>query len=47
MNEKVRNNRLFKSAKDFRSAIEKFFGEILPVIGTSLKSRINDNFHVS
>lgn len=46
MNEEVRNNRLFKSAKDFRSGITTFFTEILPRIGASLSSRINDNFHI-
>ena len=46
MNEVVRNNRLFKSAKDFRSSITAFFNETLPKIGASLISRINDNFHV-
>ena len=46
MNEEVRNNRLFKSAKDFRSSITAFFKETLPRIGASLISRINDNFHI-
>lgn len=46
MNEVVRNNRLFKSAKDFRSSITAFLKETLPRIGASLISRINDNFHV-
>lgn len=44
MNEHVRNNRFFKSAKDFRSEINRFFEEVLPDIGDSLSSRINDNF---
>ena len=47
MNEEVRNKRLFKSAKDFRSSITAFFKETLPRIGASLISRINDNFHIS
>ena len=46
MNEQVRNNRFFKSAKDFRSEINRFFEEILPEIGDSLSSRINDNFQM-
>ena len=46
MNEQVRNNRFFKSAKDFRSEINRFFEEILPGIGDSLSSRINDNFQL-
>jgi hypothetical protein len=40
MNEKVRNNRFFKSAKDFRKEIDRFFNEILPDIGPSLGGRI-------
>lgn len=44
MNEQVRNNRFFKSAKDFRESINLFFDKILPEIGDSLTSRINDNF---
>lgn len=46
MNENVRNNRFFKSAKDFRREIERFFAEILPNIGASLGQRINDNFQL-
>jgi len=46
MNEQVRNNRFFKSAKDFKQAIWKFFDEILPDIAGSLSSRINDNFEI-
>lgn len=44
MNEHVRNNRFFKSAKDFRQTIDQFFTEILPEIGASLDGRINDHF---
>jgi len=44
MNEEVRNNKFFKSAKDFKENINKFFDKILPDIGTSLDQRINDNF---
>lgn len=46
MNEKVRNNRFFKGAKDFREAINSFFDAILPKIGRSLNDRINDNFQI-
>lgn len=46
MNENVRNNRFFKSAKDFREEIARFFNEILPQIGGSLGRRINDNFQM-
>lgn len=46
MNEKVRNNRFFKGAKDFKEAINHFFDDILPSIGNTLDSRINDNFQM-
>lgn len=46
MNEKVRNNRFFKSAKDFKQAIWEFFDNMLPNIADSLNGRINDNFEI-
>lgn len=46
MHEKVRNNRFFKSAKDFKEAIDNFFKVTLPNIGHTLNSRINDNFQM-
>ena len=46
MNEKVRNNRFFKSAKDFKEDILGFFDNILPEMAYSLYSRINDNFEI-
>ena len=46
MNEQVRNNRFFKTAKEFRGTIRCFFREKLPKISLNLRSRINDNFHV-
>jgi transposase len=46
MNEKVRNNRFFKGAKDFKEAINLFFNDILPSIGNNLDGRINDNFQI-
>lgn len=46
MNEKVRNNHCFHSAKEFRQKINEFFDITLPNIGDSLDSRINDNFQV-
>ena len=36
----------FKSSKEFRSEINRFFEDILPEIGGSLSSRINDNFQL-
>jgi len=44
MNEYVRNNRFFKSAKDFKQEIDGFFKKKLPMIGASLENRINDKF---
>ncbi len=44
MNERVRNNRFFKGAKDFKEAITSFFNDTLPTIGNTLNDRINDNF---
>ena len=46
MNEKVRNNCFFKSAKDFKRNIDDFFQITLPNIGSSLSTRINDNFQI-
>ena len=46
MNEHVRNNVHFKSAKEFREKMRGFFKEKLPDIAESLRSRINDNFHI-
>jgi len=44
MNEHVRNNHYFHSAKEFREKIDAFFKITLPDIADSLNSRINDNF---
>jgi transposase len=44
MNENVRNNKFFKSAKDFKEQIKGFFKDTLPQIGSDLSGRINDNF---
>jgi len=44
MNEYVRNNHYFHSAKEFREKIDGFFKKTLPEIGGTLDSRINDNF---
>lgn len=46
MNERARNSVYFKTKREFRAALEKFFKEMLPEIGSSLTSRINDNFQV-
>ena len=44
MNEHTRNNRVFKSASDFRDALAEFFHEKLPTLLPTLRHRINDNF---
>ena len=44
MNEQVRNNRVFKSAREFRESIADFFDVKLREILPTLRSRINDNF---
>lgn len=44
MNEHVRNNRFFESAKEFRREIMGFFEVTWPQIASSLTDRINDNF---
>ena len=46
MNEHVRNNKCFFTAKEFREQIDHFFKSKLPEIGDSLVSRINDNFQI-
>jgi transposase len=44
MNEYVRNNRVFKSVKEFSHAILDFFKTTWPKIASSMADRINDNF---
>ena len=44
MNEEVRNNVFFESAKHFRKSISEFFETKIPKIAQSLRERINDNF---
>lgn len=46
MNEHSRNNRFFKTAKEFKDSIRLFFELTLPGIGASLDNRINDNFQI-
>ncbi|MCK5355244.1 MAG: IS630 family transposase [Methyloprofundus sp.] len=46
MNEQVRNNKYFATAKEFRQQINYFFDDILPKIADSLNGRINDNFQI-
>ena len=46
MNEHVRNNKYFATAKEFRQTIDDFFDKKLPQIGDTLGTRINDNFQV-
>jgi transposase len=44
MNEQVRNNVFFTSAKNFREAIIDFFDNKIQTLAPNLKYRINDNF---
>lgn len=44
MNDMVRNNRYFATAKEFREKISHFFSDILPGLAGDLSCRINDNF---
>lgn len=44
MNEHVRNNVVFTSAKEFRGEIHRFFKLTWPKISMSMVDRINDNF---
>ncbi len=44
MNEYVRNNVFFKSADDFRAALNTFFTVTWPEIAQSMVDRVNDNF---
>jgi transposase len=46
MNERVRDNVFFKSAKDFKNAIRDFFEEAWPQLAKEMEDRINDNFYV-
>ena len=46
MNEKVRNNIFFESAKKFKMSIRQFFDDELPKLLPKLRSRINDKFHI-
>lgn len=46
MNEHARNSVYFKTKREFRAALDKFFKETLPDIGCTLTSRINDNFQI-
>jgi len=46
MNEHVRNNKYFATAKEFRHQINHFFDVTLLSIAESLNGRINDNFQV-
>ncbi len=46
MNEKVRNNKFFESAKVFRKSILDFFEITWPKIASSMTGRINDNFQM-
>lgn len=44
MNEQVRNNRFFPSAKEFREAIMRFFNVTWNTIAAHMTDRVNDSF---
>ncbi|EOZ4487634.1 transposase [Salmonella enterica subsp. diarizonae] len=44
MNDMVRNNRYFATAKEFREKIRYFFSDTLPELAGNLSCRINDHF---
>jgi transposase len=46
MNEYVRNNRYFRTAREFRHDIMAFFWNTWSYISENMRSRINDNFHL-
>jgi transposase len=46
MNKNVRDSVYFKTKREFRAALDKFFKEKLPDIGSTLTSWINDNFQM-
>lgn len=46
MNEFVRNNRYFSSAREFKDDVKHFFAVTLPSLADSLRSRINDHFQI-
>jgi transposase len=46
MNEHVRNNVFFESAKECKAAIDDFFDNTWPEIKQSMVNRVNDNFQV-
>ena len=46
MNERVRDNRVFKSPRDFKEAILTFFSHTWSRIAHTLVTRINDNFNI-
>jgi transposase len=46
MNEYARNNKYFRSVKEFKNSVFQFFNGIWPSIAQSARSRINDHFHL-
>ena len=44
MNQHIRNNRYFATAKEFRKSIEQFFSKTWPDIDDDSEDTINDNF---
>jgi transposase len=46
MNEHARNNKVFRSVKDFKDSIFQFFDWTWPSVAQDARSRINDHFHI-
>ena len=46
MNQRVRNNRYFRTAREFRERITAFLEELWPQISDEMRSCITDNFQV-
>jgi transposase len=46
MNQHVRNNVFFESAKEFRQQIKNFFEKTVFLIKSEMKTKITDNFHI-
>ena len=42
--ERVRKNKVFSSAQEFRRSVTEFFSDTWPQIAESMRQRINDNF---
>jgi len=46
MHEYIRNNKYYKTPKEFREAIDEFFSITIPRITEKFNSMINSNFQI-